>query len=61
MTNGSDFRKYQRLKKQLEKELNFTEDEHRYKKLRDLYRRNFPTKEQAIEEVEAFYRECDKT
>ena len=60
MTNGSDFRKYQRLKKQVEKELNFTEEEHRYKALRDLYRRNFPTKEQAIEEVEAFYRECDK-
>lgn len=55
------FRRYHSLKKQVEKDLNSTEEEHRYKRLRDLYRRNFPTKEQAIEEVEAFYRECDKT
>jgi hypothetical protein len=32
-----------------------TTDSKRYKVLRELYRRNFPTKEQAIEEVEAFY------
>jgi hypothetical protein len=33
-----------------------TTDSARYKRLRELYRRNFPTKEQAIEEVQAFYK-----
>ena len=54
MTNQHDFRVYHRLKRRLEKEINDTEDEHYYKRLQDLYRRNFPTKEQAIEEVQAF-------
>ena len=55
MTTQHDFVKYNRLKKRLEKELNDTEDELYYKRLQDLYRRNFPTKEQAIEEVQAFF------
>lgn len=55
MTTQSDFVKYNRLKRRLEKELNDTEDELYYKRLRDLYRRNFPTKEQAIGEVQTFF------
>ena len=57
MTAGCDFRKYHRLKAKLEKELKDIEEEHRYKALRDLYRRCYPTKEQVIEEVERFYAE----
>ena len=57
MTAGDAFKKYHRLKAKLEKELKDTEEEHRYKALRDLYRRCFPTKEQVIEEVERFYAE----
>lgn len=56
-TTQCDFMKYHRLKTQLEKDMNETEDEQRYKKLRDLYRRNYPTKEQVIEAVETFYKE----
>ena len=55
MTTQSDFVKYNRLKRRLEKKLKDAEDEHYYKRLQDLYRRNFPTKEQAIEEVQAFF------
>jgi len=55
MTTQCDFVKYHRLKKRVEKELNDTEDELYYKRLQDLYRRNFPTKEQAIAEVQAFF------
>ncbi len=54
-TSQCDFMKYHRLQKRLEKDLNDVEDEHYYKRLRDLYRRNFPTKEQVIEDIEAFY------
>ena len=54
-TTQCDFKQYHRLKARLEKDLKLIEDETRYKSLRDLYRRNFPTKEQAIAEVEAFY------
>jgi hypothetical protein len=57
MTSGDNFRKYHQLKAKLEKELKDTEEEHRYKALRDLYRRCFPTKEQVIQEVERFYAE----
>ncbi len=55
MTSGCDFRKYHHLKEKLENDLKVTEDEIRYKQLQDLYRRNYPTKEQAIAEVEAFF------
>ncbi len=55
MTSGCDFRKYHRLKLKLEQELKSTDDEARFKRLQDLFRRNFPTKEQAIADVEAFF------
>ena len=55
MTTQSDFRRYHRLKRWLENEIKETEDEQYYKRLQDLYRRNFPTKEQAIEEVQTFF------
>lgn len=57
MTCRDIFRRYDQLKKRLEDEMSSTEDERRYKRLQDLYRRNFPTKEQAVEEVEAFFQE----
>lgn len=61
MTNRCDFMKYNRLKAQVEKELKDTMDSERYTKLRELHRRCFPTKEQVIEEVQAFYTEETQT
>ncbi len=57
MTNGDDFRKYHCLQRKLLKELGETMDSDRFKELLALRRRCFPTKEEVIETVEAFYQE----
>ncbi len=55
MTTGCDFRNYHRLKKQVEEDLQKEMDSERYHELLNLQRRCFPTKEQVIEDIEAFY------
>lgn len=54
-TTQCDFVKYQRLKKKVEKEIATTMNSERYTELRKLYRQCFPTKEQVIEEITAFF------
>ena len=58
MTCRGDFVKYNELKRKLEKELDSTLDSERFKKIHTLYRHNFPTKEEAIADVEAFFQEA---
>ena len=58
MTNGDDFRKYQRLHRKILGELAETMDSSRFKELLALRRRCFPTKEEVIEIVEAFFQEA---
>ena len=55
MTNRDDFVEYNRLKRKLEKEIEATVNKKRYAKLLELQRRCFPTEEQVIEEVTAFF------
>lgn len=56
MTTQSDFQEYHRLQRRVEKDLRKEMDSDRYHELLNLQRRCWPTKEQVIAEVEAFYK-----
>lgn len=55
MTTEHDFREYHRLQRRVERDLRKEMDSDRYHELLNLQRRCFPTKEQVISAVEAFY------
>lgn len=59
MTAHDVYQKYHRLQRKIEKDIENTMDSQRHKKLLALQLRCFPSKEQVIEWIEAFYKEAE--